>query len=145
MTTSPGVDAGALRPEDVEHLRLLSIFHYVVAGMMALFALFPVIHLTMGLAMIVAPEKWGMKTPEEGMVGWFFVAFASVFILFGWTLAACVAFAGRSLGQRRRYVFCMVVAALSCVMCMPFGTVLGVFTIVVLLRPQVKTAFGRPA
>ena len=144
MTTPVASDA-VLRPEDVEQLRLLSIFHYVVAGMMALFALFPVIHLTMGLAMIVAPEKWGMKSPEEGLVGWFFVAIASALILFGWTLAAGVAFAGRSLGQRRRYTFCIVAAALSCVMCMPFGTVLGVFTIVVLLRPQVKAAFGRPA
>ena len=31
-------------------------------------------------------------------------------------------------------------AALS----MPFGTVLGVFTIIVLMRPSVKAAFGYP-
>ena len=29
---------------DEEHLRILSIFHYVVAGIVALFSLFPVIH-----------------------------------------------------------------------------------------------------
>ena len=28
--------------QDDEHLRLLSIFHYVVAGMAALFAMFPI-------------------------------------------------------------------------------------------------------
>ena len=143
--TTPPPDPTSLRPEDVEHLRLLSIFHYVVAGMMALFALFPVIHLTIGLTMVFAPEKWGMKDPAEGAAGWFFVAVATLLIVFGWTLAALVAFAGRSLARRRRYTLCFVVAVISAFICMPFGTVLGVFTIIVLLRPQVKAAFGRPA
>ena len=38
--------------KDEEHLRLLSIFHFVVAGMTALFALFPIIHLLIGLAIV---------------------------------------------------------------------------------------------
>lgn len=33
--------------KDLEHLRLLSIFHYVVGGLIALFACFPIIHLMM--------------------------------------------------------------------------------------------------
>jgi hypothetical protein len=40
--------------QDEEHLRLLSIFHYVVAGLAALFALFPIFHLILGLFMIFA-------------------------------------------------------------------------------------------
>ena len=39
---------------------------------------------------------------------------------------------------------CMIVAGLSCMM-MPFGTVLGVFTLLVLLKPQVKALFDAPA
>jgi hypothetical protein len=140
MTSVP-----ALRPEDVEHLRLLAIFHYVVAGMQALFASFPVIHLAMGLTMVFAPQAFGMKDPQEGWIGWFFVLFAGTWMLIGWTLAACTVLAGRALSRRRRYMFCFVVAAVMAVTCMPFGTVLGVFTIIVLLRPQVKAAFGRPA
>ena len=38
--------------QDLEHLRLLSIFHYVVAGLAALFALIPVFHLVFGIAMV---------------------------------------------------------------------------------------------
>ena len=38
--------------QDEEHLRLLSIFHYVVAGLAGLFALFPPIHLLVGLALL---------------------------------------------------------------------------------------------
>ena len=49
--------------------------------------------------------------------------------------------AGRFLAQRAYYTFCFVVAALECVF-VPFGTVLGVFTIVVLQRPAVKEMFG---
>ena len=41
--------------QDLEHLRLLSIFHYVVAGITAFFACFPVFHLVFGLVMLLAP------------------------------------------------------------------------------------------
>ena len=148
MTTPPtvGTDAGPLRPEDVEHLRLLAIFHYVVAGLQALFACIPIIHLTIGLGLLLAPRKTGVGVENpQALVGTMFVAMASVFILLGWSLAACVFVAGRSLAARRRYMFCFVVAAVIAVLCMPFGTILGVLTIIVLLRPSVKAAFGRPA
>ena len=38
-------------------------------------------------------------------------------------------------------MYCLVVAAVECIF-MPFGTVLGVFTIIVLMRPGVKERFG---
>ena len=144
MTTAAPA-TGALSPEDVEHLRLLSIFHYVVAGMQALFASFPIFHLVMGLTMVLTPEKMGMKSGQDSWVGWILVAFAATFMAIGWTLAVCLAIAGRSLAARDRYLFCLVVAGVTAALCMPFGTILGVFTIVVLLRPTVKAAFGRPA
>jgi hypothetical protein len=34
--------------QESEHLRLLAIFHYVVAGLAALFSLFPLIYTTIG-------------------------------------------------------------------------------------------------
>jgi hypothetical protein len=39
------VGTTGLTQEDAEHLRLLSIFHYVVAGLQVLMASFPIIHL----------------------------------------------------------------------------------------------------
>jgi hypothetical protein len=45
-----GNDAGSLPDmKQEEQLRLLSIFHYVVAGLSALFACIPIIHLALGL------------------------------------------------------------------------------------------------
>jgi hypothetical protein len=64
-------------------------------------------------------------------------------ILAGWTMSFCIFLAGRFLRSRRHYMFCLVIAAIMCMM-MPFGTVLGVFTIIVLMRPSVKSLFEQP-
>jgi hypothetical protein len=58
----------------------------------------------------------------------------------GLTFAALTAFAGRSLQQRRRHTFVQVVSGIMCLF-MPIGTVLGVFTIVVLSRDSVRQQF----
>jgi len=128
--------------QDEDHLKLLSIFHYVVGGLAGFFALIPVIHLTAGLVLVLAPEKFetnGQSPPA--FFGWFFVIIASVLITIGLTLAACVLAAGRCLARRKRYLFCMVIAGIECIF-MPLGTVLGIFTIFVLMRPSVKLLFG---
>ena len=127
--------------QDLEHLRLLAIFHYVVAGLAALFACIPLLHLFMGIAMVSGWGGFNETDPMAGFMGWFFIAFSSVFILCGWAFAFCLFLAGRNLSQQRRYTFCLVMAGLAC-MFMPFGTVLGVFTIIVLLRDSVKELFG---
>lgn len=126
---------------DNEHLKLLLIFHYVVSGMAAFFACIPFIHLAMGLFLIIAPEKMGHGSNQPpAFIGWFFVILASCFILLGWTLAILVLSAGRFIARRKSYNFCFVMACMECIF-MPFGTVLGVFTILVLMRPSVKELF----
>src|SRR5438034_237975 len=50
----------------------------------------------------------------------------------------------RELRDRRGYLFCLVMAGIACLF-QPFGMILGVFTFIVLLRPSVKTLFGRAA
>ena len=129
--------------QDIAHLDLLGVFHYVVAGISALFSLLPVIHLLMGLAMVTGyfPIHSKPGEPDPALFGWFFVAFASLFILCGLTFSALLAYAGRCLRQRRRYTYCIVMAAISCAF-MPFGTVLGVFTLIVLTKPTVKPLFA---
>lgn len=130
-----------IQTQDAEQLRLLSIFHYVVAGLAALFACLPVLHLVIGIAMITGRADFPSEEPMVGLMGWFFVVFAGLFILGGWAFAVCLLLAGRLLSQRRRYTYCLVMGGVAC-MFMPFGTVLGVFTILVLLRDSVKGLFG---
>jgi hypothetical protein len=128
--------------KDEEHLRMLSTAHLAVSAIMALCACIPILHLTMGLVMVFSPETMKDKSGHgpPPFFGWFFVAFAAVFILAGWTLAGLIFASGRAIKNRRRHTFCVVVACLSC-MFMPFGTVLGVFDLIVLSRPGVKGLF----
>ena len=127
---------------DEEHLRLLSIFHYVVAGLAGLFACFPIIHLILGLVFIFASRHvTGNGEPPPAFIGWIFVILAVTFITLGWILAALILTTGRFLARRKHYQFCLVMAGIECLF-MPFGTVLGVFTILVLVRESVKPLFG---
>ena len=127
--------------QDEEHLRLLSIFHYVVGGITALFACFPFIHLAVGIGLISGafPTGPGQESPPL-WAGWLFIVIASVMIFIGWALAVAVLVAGKFFGRHDHYMYCFVVAAIECLL-MPFGTVLGVFTIIVLSRPSVKALF----
>jgi ABC-type Fe3+ transport system permease subunit len=129
--------------QDLEHLRLLAIFHYVVAGLGALVACFPLIYLVLGLVMIFAPATFEGRHHHDEMIwipGLFLSAFGSALALAGWAFATCVFLAGRNLARQRRYTFCLVMGAIMCIF-VPFGTVLGVFTLIVLLRPSVRPLF----
>jgi hypothetical protein len=98
----------------------------------------------MGVMMATGAFHEGTAADERAMlqvVGAMVTAFAGLFIALWLTFAACLVAAGRFLARRVRYTFCLVVAGLEC-MLMPFGTVLGVFTLLVLLRDSVKVKFG---
>jgi len=118
---------------------LLSIFHYIVGGIAALFSFLPVIHLALGILFLVAPHRMGGSPPPQ-FLGWIFIIMGGGLMLVGWAFAVCVILTGRFIVRHKHYIFCLVIASLNCLF-MPFGTVLGVFTIVVLVRPSVKAMF----
>jgi hypothetical protein len=98
----------------------------------------------MGLAVVTGHLPLEGASRGDRMAGWFFVGLALMFIVAGLTFAALVIAAGRNLSRQVRYTFCLVVAGLLCLF-MPFGTVLGVLTIVVLQRASIRERFGKPA
>lgn len=109
--------------------------------MLALFSMFPILHLAMGIAIVVGGfDEFDHGEPPPAFFGWMFIIFPAIFILFGLAMAVSVAIAGRRLGRNRSYTYCLVIAGIECIF-MPFGTVLGVFTIIVLMRPSVKELF----
>jgi hypothetical protein len=127
--------------QEQEHLKLLSIFHYVVAGCAAFFALFPLIYVILGLCMALAPEEFaGSRQPPPALIGWFLFMFGAVMMAVGWAFAALVFMAGRFIAHRKFRTFCIVVACIECLF-MPFGTVLGIFSILVLMREPVSELF----
>ena len=130
--------------KDTEHLKLLEIFHYIVGGVAFLFACLPLIHLALGIAIIVAPESMGSNSqPAPAFVGYLFAGMAIVFILIGWTSAICTIASGRMIARRKRRMFSIVMGGILCVF-FPFGTALGVFTIIILSRESVKSLYGEP-
>jgi hypothetical protein len=127
--------------EDLQYLKLLSIFHYVVGGLAALFACFPIMYIAIGILTIYAPGTMDSQDDAlPSLFGWIFIIIGGGLILLGWAFAVCIICAGRYLARQVHYMFCMVMAAIECIF-MPFGTVLGVFTIVVLAKPSVKDMF----
>ena len=125
--------------EDLQHLDLLRIFHFILGGFGVLFACFPLIHVGLGLLMVLVELD---ADPEAAVVGWVFVAFGGLFVVIGQAVAWSVIASGRFLGKRTNYLFSFVVACLLC-LCFPFGTGLGVFTLIVLSRDSVKRIYGR--
>lgn len=123
-----------------EHLRILSIFHYVFAGFALLGLLFVFGHHYL-MTRMMSPGMWEGQAnpPPEGLLALFVWVYAllGVFCVLG---AVLNFLAARGLAQRRHWTLCAVVAGLNCLQ-MPLGTILGVFTLVVLTRDGVRAGF----
>ncbi len=125
---------------DDRHLRLLSLFHYVLGIMMALIACLFVPGTAYEFIRMALP---GVVETDLGHPG--FVTEAAFFlggmcVLVGVLFATGLTGSGWFLAKRKHRVFCLVVAAMNC-MLVPLGTILGVVTIIVLERPSVKELF----
>lgn len=131
-------------PSDVSQLSLLSILHYVWGGLGMICGCIPSIHVSMGVMLVLEPEAMsgssGEAPPPE--LGYFFIVMGLFAIAIAWALAICVIVSGNYLKQQRRRMFSIIVAAVSCAS-FPIGTALGVFTIVVLMRPSVIRMYER--
>jgi hypothetical protein len=131
---------------DKEHLQLLAVFHYVVAGLATLFCFFPLLYSILGGFLLYAANHPGPgnQEPPPAVLGWVFIVLGTLFFLAGVAMAICILIAGRSLALCKRYSFALVMACIECLF-IPFGTVLGVFTIVVLSRESVRGLFSTTA
>jgi hypothetical protein len=129
---------------DTEQLNLLAIFHYVVGGLAALFSFFPLFYSVIGGFLLYAAGHPGSnnREPPPAFLGWIFIVLGGVFFLAGITMAICILIAGQCLSRRKGYSFALVIACIECLF-VPFGTILGVFTIVALSRQSVKELFER--
>ena len=130
------------RKIDADHLKLLSIFHFVGAGLALLGILLLLAHFAMFHAFLDNPKMWQNQKqgppPAE-----FFAIFKWFYLLFGaWFLVSCClnVISGLCLHAKKHRTFSLIVAAFNCLH-MPLGTVLGVFTIIVLLRDSVREIY----
>lgn len=140
---------------DDEHLRALSICHYVLAGLSAVgccgygaFSIFMATVIPSVISNMPQPpaNSTGQPVPPmppevAGMFGSFYLVFGVIQIAAGIAYGLGYYLAGRSLSERRNMTLCYVVAGFAC-LSIPLGTVLGVFTFIVLARPSVQAQFA---
>jgi len=129
--------------QDRQQLQLLSTLHYVFGGITMAIGSFPLIHLILGIALVTGTipiDSADDPFPKE-FFGWMFVVIPSILILMSWSVAILSIISGKKLARRKNYSYCFFVACVECLF-MPFGTALGVFTIIVLSRESVKALFS---
>ncbi len=132
-----------MNDELTDQIHLLAIFHYVVGGIAALLSCMPFIHVFMGLMIVsggLAGNPGSQSAPPDAWFGWIFVIMGSVFILLGWLISIGILIAGSKLRKHRNRTYCLVIAGIEC-MFMPFGTILGVFTLIALTKEDAKALF----
>jgi uncharacterized RDD family membrane protein YckC len=130
------------RAHDLKNLHLAVVLHYVAGALLALLSCvcFVLTRLAMAAAMASlvktpsAQDATSSVLPILAAMGWVAVAL-------GWTIACVLVHAGRSIDRRRRLRWCQAVAAVS-TLCFPFGTGLGIFTLILLGKPHVRAQFG---
>lgn len=130
------------RKVDAEHLALLAILHFVGAGLALVGLLFLLMHYAMFRAFFDEPTLWEQfKQPPPPAAA--ITMFKWVYLIGGvWFVGSGVvnAMSGLFIRARKHRMFSVVVAAINCLH-MPLGTLLGVFTILVLMRDSVREAY----
>lgn len=125
---------------DRDQIRLLAIFHFITGGL-AIFAIgFLILHYLIMSRVFVSgmhgphgpqmpPEVFKLMTGFYWIGGLLFAAGGIANILSGFFLL-----------QRKYRTFSFVIAGLNCLQ-VPLGTLLGVFTILVLSRESVRASY----
>jgi len=128
---------------DERQLRVLEVLHYIYGGVLALVSLlwFSAL-LGSGVEMVSNLATRGTEV-TDGVplsVRWILVAFVALALLLTAPLAGATVVAAKRLQARTNRTYCVVVAAINA-LCVPVGTVLGIVTMVTLMRPSVIELF----
>jgi hypothetical protein len=139
---------------DEDHLNLLSIFHLVwgLLGVLGLLGLWAHYHF-MNTIWRIIPGQWQTtfdeapvtplpvepSFPVDAVSGFFYFIYAAAAVFFVLDIVLNL-MAWRHIKARRARTLTFVTAGFNC-LAMPLGTVLGIFTFIVLLRPSVKRLY----
>ena len=126
---------------DQEHLRLLTLVYYIFGAITCFFAFIPIFHVIMGIVLTMASfASKGSENAPPAFIGLFFAIAGSIFILIGLTVGLLKIYTGKCIKNRKNYLFCLIYSGFNCIL-IPYGTVLGIFSLMVLRRESVKKLF----
>ena len=125
-------------------LKILSVFHLTLAGLTALFSCLSLIQFLLGLMLVTSAGAIG--SPDDipmSIFGLMFIVGSNLSVLIGWTLAICVFIAASQISKARCRAYCLIIAAIECVL-VPLGPIIGIVTIIILLNKKTKSLFDQP-
>lgn len=117
------------------YLDILAVFHYVNGGLTALVALAAIAFLGIGLG---AASDWGRNFQAEPTCAIVAVIFFVLVLVGGYAVLNLLA--GRALHTRNSRILVLITSGVNCLN-IPFGTLLGIFTFVMMVDPQVEWMF----
>ncbi|QWF18359.1 hypothetical protein [Lysobacter capsici] len=127
-------------PRDASQLRTLSVLYYVFSMFYLVPLMIGALYAFMGVGLLNGALP-GNTATQDSASGWVLLGLAVAMFFIAILGGALTLLVARRLSQRRSLTVCIIVAAVSC-MQIPFGTALGVFTLIVLNRPSVKAMFA---
>ncbi len=139
--------AALQRTRDEQHLTRLVIAYYVLAGLTLLFGCAGVLYMAFGVGMIFLSEDLVASDPNAPppgviqLIGGVLAAVGVVIALLQFVSAVLLTMTARFISMRQYRTFCLVTAGLTC-LSVPLGTALGVYTFVILTRPDIIERFG---
>lgn len=130
---------------DIDHLNLLSIFHFIGAGLAFMAMIFVLVEFAVFHFVLSNPAVWqdhNQTAPPPQVFQMFnvFIWFYLVLGLFCLASAVLNILSGLFLRARKNRTFSFVVAGINCLH-LPLGTILGIFTIIVLTRESVRELY----
>ena len=134
---------GSAQKRDSDHLTLLAIFHFIGGGLAVLGLLFLAGHFML-MHEIFANPKFLQNQKQGPSPAEIFAIVKWVYLIIGvWCVVSGLlnVISGFCLRARKARTFSLVVAGINCLH-VPLGTVLGVFTLIVLLRDSVRELYA---
>lgn len=128
----------------VHDLKVLSIGYYIQGGIVGCYSL-----VMLAYAGFIGAVFVSAGAEQRGHLGLppilipIVIAIVAIVILLGLTFALCLLISGHWLTRHRNTIFIQIVAAVNCLL-IPYGTVLGIFTFLVLHRPVARQLFSAP-
>ncbi len=134
---------------DQEHLRLLALFHYIAGGLTVAFSSLFIFH-TLLFALVASHPEWIADHLLQQTAALPFNLMRVLAFVMGSVVTLGVAFgvaqilSGRFIARRCYRGMSLAVAIVNLVL-IPYGTLLGVFTLLVLARRSVRDLYlGAP-
>lgn len=131
---------------DLSHLKTLAIIYYVFGGLALTGMLCGGLYVVMGGAVMAAgasgaATNTGSGDPAGAMAGGgMIMGMGLCMVIIPALFGALYIYSGRCLQQQKKRTLSMVVAGFAC-LSVPLGTILGIFTFIVLSRPSVKALY----